>query len=475
MDGEIVETCMFFVDDSNIWIEAQKFAASGESHLPKLTDCDSDPRCRIDMGQLLRKLRKGRAQGPSFLYGSRPPPNDSVWKAFEDFKFQTKIFDRAHGKEKQVDNAMATDLTDKATELHIRAGYDPQFEAQKEHTTFVAITGDRDLLPPIKHVLKCNIHVELWAWGNGVSREYLKLDSQNSLLSVTFLNTIFHEISFTNCLSTRRSKGIEPAKTVVLLDFTDVAGKGLESRASGQLIQLGHLFYLTRSKTEPADIFAEFPKVKNVDDMILDLRTRFEGICSVLSWPEYASRFVNAPPCIVKVSNVYEPLAVDSQRYASRTPPANPTNTSAGPGAKTYRAVAPERGSWANVATQDLNKRGNAKPNNTDPDNTEDWEVVIRSNPGKSHRRATRKTQYCPDRLRCKARGECGYRHSNEENDLFRDNPKRDFRWWKTRRCEVADCCHGKRCAFAHAEAEAWCLRCQLEGHYTKECRYTMC
>lgn len=125
MGSEPTETCMFFVDDSNIWIEAQKFAASGNSHMPKLTDSDRDPRLRIDVGSLIDTLRNGRSQGPSFLYGSRPPPNDSVWKAFEKDKFQTKIYDRTHGKEKEVDNSMATDLSSQATELSIRAEYDP--------------------------------------------------------------------------------------------------------------------------------------------------------------------------------------------------------------------------------------------------------------------------------------------------------------------------------------------------------------
>ncbi len=164
MGSKPIETCMFFVDDSNIWIEAQKFAASGNSHMPKLTDSDRDPRLRIDIGKLIDTLRNDRSQGPSFLYGSRPPPNDSVWKAFEKFKFQTKIYDRAHGKEKEVDNSMATDLSSKATELSIRAEYDLRYKEQKANTTFVAITGDRDLLPPIKKVLESDIRVELWAW-----------------------------------------------------------------------------------------------------------------------------------------------------------------------------------------------------------------------------------------------------------------------------------------------------------------------
>lgn len=37
--------------------------------------------------------------------------------------------------------------------------------------TFVAITGDRDMLPPVKKVLESNISVELWAWDSGLSTD----------------------------------------------------------------------------------------------------------------------------------------------------------------------------------------------------------------------------------------------------------------------------------------------------------------
>lgn len=160
MNVEPVETCMFFVDDSNIWVEAQKFAASGNRYMPKLEDSDVDPRLRIDIGNLVDTLRKKRKQGHSYLYGSRPPPNDSVWDAFrEKFKFKTKIYNRnSKNKEKEVDNSLATDLVYEATEIRIRAEYDPVLKQKKDSTIFIVITGDRDMLPPVRKVLDSNAH-----------------------------------------------------------------------------------------------------------------------------------------------------------------------------------------------------------------------------------------------------------------------------------------------------------------------------
>lgn len=455
---------MFFVDDSNIWIEAQKFAASGNSHMPKLTDSDRDPRLRIDIGKLIDTLRNDRSQGPSFLYGSRPPPNDSVWKAFEKFKFQTKIYDRAHGKEKEVDNSMATDLSSKATELSIRAEYDLRYKEQKANTTFVAITGDRDMLPPIKKVLESDIRVELWAWESGISAEYLKLKHDKALLSVHFMNWIFDKISFTNFCSTRQSKAkqIDPGQSIVLCEFADPGGHNLESSVHEQLLQLGRLFYTTLSKTG-AEVFVEFPKVRNIEAMVLEARGLFKEMLTVLSWPEYASRFNEDFPAMVETINMYAPLEDDNGQYSTDVT-AKEEHEPVERKAKPSSTAEPVGGHGENEEIQGL----------TDPDDNDGWQTVARSDLRRDHRRGIRQTQQCSDRVRCKKRGECGYRHSDEERDLFRDYPDLDFQKWKTKKCNRAYCPYGygKRCPFAHAQDEAWCLRCRHEGHYTEECRY---
>ncbi|KAH6614599.1 hypothetical protein B0J18DRAFT_485688 [Chaetomium sp. MPI-SDFR-AT-0129] len=191
------KTCIIFLDDSNIWIEAQKFAASGNSHIPNLQDSNRDPRLRIDIGKLVERFQRNRTQGLLFLYSSRPPPNDSVWKAFKKNKFETNIYDRAYGgKGKEVDNSISADMAVKATELRIKAKLmakyfgDPKATEKKNKTTFIVIAGNRDIMPAIKYVLKCKIRVELWGWKSGISQAYLDLAAINSLLSVHLLDLI---------------------------------------------------------------------------------------------------------------------------------------------------------------------------------------------------------------------------------------------------------------------------------------------
>ncbi|SPO06267.1 uncharacterized protein DNG_08956 [Cephalotrichum gorgonifer] len=370
MANETPETCMFFVDDSNIWVEAQKFAASGNSRMPKLEDGDQDPRLRINIGKLVDVLRKSRNQGESFLYGSRPPPNDGVWDAFKGFNFKTKIYDRAHcGKEKEVDNSMATDLSQKATELSIRAEYEPSFQRQKASTTFIAITGDRDMLPPIQRVLEYKIPVELWAWESGISTEYLRQSHRNSLLSVHFLNTIFDKISFTKFTSTHKgkSKRVDPAQTVVLCQFVNPDWGNLESFVAEELVEECRLFYTSWSETGE-EIFVEFPRVKNIGVMVNKLQRRFEGVSTVVSWPEYANRFNKHSPAVVKTSNKYALLMDDDGEY--------PTTRGTAKGG--HQPVEPNTDLRSVVKPQGANKGSETveeKPNDNDG-----FETVFRRN-----------------------------------------------------------------------------------------------
>ena len=67
--------CYVFIDDSNLWIPGQKATAK------KLKDADTDPRFRVDLGRFMTLVAKDRHVSKAFLYGSKPPPNDTVWNA----------------------------------------------------------------------------------------------------------------------------------------------------------------------------------------------------------------------------------------------------------------------------------------------------------------------------------------------------------------------------------------------------------
>src|SRR5690606_9371787 len=134
-----------------------------------------------------------------------------------------------HNKEKEVDNSMAPDLVTEAAELRIRAEYNTTFKQKKKKMIFVVITGDRDMLPPVRRVVESDIGVELWGWRKGIAKEYYTESS--GLLSVNHLDSEFHKIFFTNFHSTRRvnkAQPVDPARAIVLCGFDEPNGESLD-------------------------------------------------------------------------------------------------------------------------------------------------------------------------------------------------------------------------------------------------------
>lgn len=103
-----------FVDNSNIFIEGQRAAALVEGSVTR------GKRYRLDFGRLFEFLNRDR-QGTFFqlgaeqfpkLYGSEPPPLDSIWRVLEAMGVGLKIFRRnPRGVEKRVDAALIIDCT----------------------------------------------------------------------------------------------------------------------------------------------------------------------------------------------------------------------------------------------------------------------------------------------------------------------------------------------------------------------------
>jgi uncharacterized LabA/DUF88 family protein len=93
-----------------------------------------------------------------FLYGSRPPPNDSVWQRIRDDGFDVKVFDRnIRNKEKGVDMEMGMDIAERLyTVLPPR--------------TIVIAAGDADYVPAVSRAQSKGWKVEVWFWSNAAEQ-----------------------------------------------------------------------------------------------------------------------------------------------------------------------------------------------------------------------------------------------------------------------------------------------------------------
>lgn len=464
------ETCRFFIDDSNLWIEAKKVAAVG-----KLKDTGSDPRLRVDLGQLVDAICKRRRLVDSYLFGSKPPPNDSVWNAARQRKFKVEVFDRSQNsvgsKEKEVDNAMATRMSAIANRLGVRAEMRVEgAQEELENTVFVVVTGDRDMKPPVEEVLRNKIQVELWAWESGLAKVFRQLTNKNGLLSVHHLDAFRDKITFTNFRSTRENIRADAARALVLggFDMSDAdSWDDLESSICQELITLRRLFMVrwwpnpTATESPTARVLiVEFPKAEAPEDfegIIQDTRRQFDGRLTVVSAAQYfnqsrGSKLTEVTP----ITNVYGQWLNDKPEALSR------------------RYGAPEANKNKQLTEFAANRSGSGGHNAQDrdvgaDDNPNEWQEVRRDR-GPQHHRILRHAQRCSRGIRCNKAGQCSFRHNEEERRLFQLYPNLDFRNWKTRQCQKRYQHSSQDCQYAHSSAEAWCSRCTVTGHFTRDC-----
>ena len=167
-----------FVDNSNVLIEARRFSQmkkKGRSVLSRFKDDSYE----IDWGKFLYLVKeqdsRGLAKEP-FLYGSRPPPNDSVWDRIRDDGFDVKIFDRnIRNKEKGVDMEMGMDISACLYNF-------------LEPKVIVIAAGDADFIPAVERAKEKDWIVEVWFWSNAASElkkaasRYCQLDEHLDFL-----------------------------------------------------------------------------------------------------------------------------------------------------------------------------------------------------------------------------------------------------------------------------------------------------
>ena len=161
-----------FTDDSNLWLSAKGRASE---FLPKVEG--QDPRGRIDLGSVIKVIEEVVVDGPTkqcTLYGSEPPPNDSVWREAKNCGYEVKTFQReygrVHGREKEVDTALCTDVGAKVVELSKVLQDAAEQDATK--IQIVLISGDRDMQPAAKKALEYGFSVTLCAFSSSVATEY---------------------------------------------------------------------------------------------------------------------------------------------------------------------------------------------------------------------------------------------------------------------------------------------------------------
>lgn len=149
-----------YVDNSNVWIEGMHVAAVVNGLAPDIWTAQNANICdhgwRMDFGRLLRFAGGDRGEiGRAVLYGSKPPPNDSLWDAAKRSGFEVVVHERSKfsGREKKVDTNIATDVTADSFEL---------MKPGRDEITLVA--GDADYLPTIERIRGREFRFDVCFW-----------------------------------------------------------------------------------------------------------------------------------------------------------------------------------------------------------------------------------------------------------------------------------------------------------------------
>lgn len=151
--------CVLLVDNSNIFIEARKLSAArkGVTALTPEGKAQQDPSWKLDYTGLLTTLGDGRNIREAFLAGSRPPPNDNVWKMAAQSGFKVKTHDRdANNKEKAVDAELVAQGTRTIC-------------TTKPPGVLVIASGDRDFIPLVNIAKEMGWTVEMAAFKSAYS------------------------------------------------------------------------------------------------------------------------------------------------------------------------------------------------------------------------------------------------------------------------------------------------------------------
>lgn len=164
-----------FIDNSNVFIEGQRVARETFHYDDQLV-----LRFRVNYGGLLDFIRAERPLMEAVLVGSRPPPNDALWKRLEVLGIEPRIFERSFytGREKRVDAELTNAMRD-------------TLEDNSESGTIALVAGDADYVPVLERCLKKRWAVEVYFWAQA-SRELVRLPD----VKFTDLASGFKEITF---------------------------------------------------------------------------------------------------------------------------------------------------------------------------------------------------------------------------------------------------------------------------------------
>lgn len=169
---------LVYVDNSNVYIEGKRVKAVETGAAMNIYDAMNnrilDHNYKIDFGRLHHFVAGDdkRAIKRCMLFGSRPPPNDSLWQVARSRGFEVVVEDRnVRNKEKKIDTGIVYEMVKDAYKL-----------AEKDGDTITLVGGDSDYVPPVRGLVDDGFLVHVVFWGHAspelqeVASKFISLD-----------------------------------------------------------------------------------------------------------------------------------------------------------------------------------------------------------------------------------------------------------------------------------------------------------
>ena len=164
---------LVYVDNSNVFIEGKRARAVEVGLALNIVDAMRngilDHSYTLDFGRL-HDFIVGDETGTikrCMLFGSRPPPNDSLWAAAKRAGFEVVVEDRnIANKEKKIDTGIVAAMTKDAYTI-----------ADSKNDTISLVAGDGDFVPAVRQLVEDGFRVDVVFW-NHASQQLKEACSQ---------------------------------------------------------------------------------------------------------------------------------------------------------------------------------------------------------------------------------------------------------------------------------------------------------
>ena len=149
-----------YVDNSNVFIEGKRVKAVESGLAMNIYDAMNngvlEHNYKLDFGRLHDFIAGDEVSNirRCMLFGSRPPPNDSLWDAARRAGFDVTVEDRnVQNKEKKIDTGIVASMTKDAYTI-----------CDKDSDTITLAAGDGDFVPAVVQLVEDGFNVEVVFW-----------------------------------------------------------------------------------------------------------------------------------------------------------------------------------------------------------------------------------------------------------------------------------------------------------------------